>query len=116
MGYRQTSYDPASYERYGPPLRPFNWVQWAGVGMMALGLAVGLAFIAGYFGLIPFRLKSPAPITGFVVIGSLLINTRRQVLADPAPELAAERKRLLIITTALCVVVLGAATVITLVS
>lgn len=112
MGYRQSSFDPNAYERQGPPLRPFNWVQWTGVAVMALGLMIELAYLASRLGWIPLHLKSAAPLPGFLVIGMVMINSRRQPYVDPAPELAAARKRWTLITVAICTAILGTALII----
>ena len=113
-GYRdRSSFDPNAYERQGPPLRPFNWVQWTGVGLIALATLLALAALVGDLGYGP-RLfgKSPPPFFALPVIGMLLINSRRQPATDPAPELAAQRKRWLIITAVICALIIGAAAII----
>ena len=112
-GYREHSYDPNAYERPGRPLRPFNWVQWTGVGLMILGVVLALAHLAGAIGLIPqLAGKSAAPYTGLPVIGLLLIQSRREPAVDPAPELAPARKRWLIIVAVICIIVLAAAAIV----
>ena len=77
-GYRESSYDPNAYERPGPPMRPYNWVQWSGFAMGCVGMAIALAYLAGRAGWIRDPLESPMPGVGFVMIGSILINSRRQ--------------------------------------
>ena len=111
-GYRQSNFDPNHYDRAGAPLRPFNWVQWTGVAFEVAALAVFLVFIAGEFGWIRPLIGSPMFAVALQMPGLLLINSRRQPAVDPAPELAAARKRWLLIVVALCTAVLGAATVI----
>ena len=89
-GYRQSNYDPRAGGDYGPPLRPFNWVQWSGVGFIAVGVTVLLATIAGSFGLFDRSAATDMlPLgTTFAALGTVLINSRR------APgTLSAETKR-----------------------
>ena len=109
-GYREHSYDPTATPRYGRPLRPYNWVQWTGVGLMVVGLAIDITYFAGRLG---WLAKATVPLVALapIMAGSVLINSRREVLADPAPELAAARRRWLIIVTILCIAILGAAVV-----
>ena len=114
-GYRQSSYDPNAAERGGGgPVRPFNWVQWCGVAMLGIAFLLFLAFVAGELGWMRETLPSPIAALGPMLIGNLLINSRQQPSHDPAPELAPARRRWMIIVTFICVVVLGAATIVTL--
>jgi hypothetical protein len=108
-GYRQQSYDPNAYERQGPPLRPFNWVQWTGVGSGLLGATLYVAYFAGRGGWMPEFLDSPMIGFPFLMLGVVLVNSRRHPAPDPAPELAAARKRWLLVIVALCTAILGAA-------
>jgi hypothetical protein len=110
-GYRESSFDPTAGGSYGRPLRPYNWVQWTGVGFILVGLAVNVAYFAGRLGWFFKPMATPTLAIVPIMLGITLVNSRREVLADPAPELAAARKRWLIIVTLLCVVVLGAATI-----
>ena len=109
-GYRQSSYDPMASPHYGRPLRPYNWVQWTGIGLIVLGLALDVLYFAGRLGWLS---KSDAPLLALppILVGAVLVNSRREQVADPAPELAPARKRWLIIVTILCVAFLGAAVV-----
>jgi hypothetical protein len=112
-GYRQSSFDPYAEIRGGGPKRPFNWVQWTGFALALLGAAFAVAFLLGEAGVIPkFFFKSPAPFTSLPLIGLILINSRREDVADPAPELAPARKRWTVITAIVCAVILGAAALI----
>ncbi|MGN6154885.1 MAG: hypothetical protein ACTHN4_04020 [Sphingomicrobium sp.] len=108
-GYREHSYDPNAYDRQGPPMRPFNWVQWTGVGFGLLGIALYGAYFAGRAGWIPAALDTPIVGFPFLMLGVVLVNSRRQTIADPAPELAAARKRWMLIIVVLCTAILGAA-------
>ena len=112
-GYRDTSnFDPYASPRYGKPLRPFNGVQWTGVALILFGLAMYFAYFAARLHWIRDLLGSPAPAIGPLMLGVALVNSRREELTDLAPELAADRRRWLIIVTLVCVVVFGAALVI----
>ena len=82
MSYRQHSYDPNAYEVMGPPIRPYNWVQWLGVLFAGLGVLAFLAYCAGKIGLTPEWLDNPAPVIMLGAAGSVLVNSRRQ----PIPE------------------------------
>ena len=110
-GYRESGYDPYDYPRYGQPLRPYNWVQWTGVGLVLVGLVIDVLYFAGRLGWLS-RTVNPQIAFLPIMAGALLVNSRREELTDPAPELAAARKRWLIIVTIFSVVVLGAATII----
>ena len=109
-GYRESSYDPLASPRYGRPLRPYNWVQWTGIGLIVVGIAIDTAYFAGRLGWLS---KSNAPLLALppIMIGALLVNSRREQVTDPAPDLAPARKRWLIIVTILCVVILAAAVI-----
>jgi hypothetical protein len=99
-GYREHGFDPNAGGDYGPPLRPYNWVQWTGVAFFFLGLAAFLAYFAGRLGLIPKLLDSPVLTTSSMLVGVALINSRRE-LASPSP--GTRRRRMLIVTVALAV-------------
>ncbi|MCW3796283.1 hypothetical protein OMW55_00465 [Sphingomonas sp. BN140010] len=114
MSYRQSSYDPLATSAGGRPLRPFNRVQWTGVALIVLSLLLVAAMLAGEFGLTSFRSLRHAPVFIPALIGSLLVNSRREPVVDPAPELAAARRKWLLITVAVCGVILGAAAVLSL--
>ena len=108
-GYRQSGYDSNAYEQPGPPLRPFNRVQWTGFALAMAGLAINIVYLAGFFGWISPLLDTPSPALVLMLVGVVLINSRRAAAYDLAPELASARKRWLIIILALCVLILGAA-------
>ena len=105
-GYRDTSsFDPNAYQRLGPPIRPYNWVQWSGVGMGCVGVAIALAYLAGRAGWIAQSLESPTPGIGFLMIGSILINSRRQTL--PGEVRTPNRRLLVLVATALVAFAVG---------
>lgn len=108
-GYRTSSYDPTHYERAGRPMRPFNWVQWTGVALFVVGMTLYLLVFAGRFGWMRPLIAETSPGFALNMVGIVLINSRRQPAPDPAPELAAARKRSLRITGAVVTLVLGAA-------
>ena len=109
-GYREHSYDPMANEGLGRPLRPYNKVQWLGVGLQLLAiLAYGYYFAtkAGWvadLGFDPMLLGLP-----LLLVGMSLTYSRREGQHDLAPELAAERKRWLFITLGICGALLGVA-------
>ncbi|MEO6360186.1 MAG: hypothetical protein ABIO43_06395 [Sphingomicrobium sp.] len=108
-GYREHGFDPNPYERQGPARRPFNWVQWVGLALAMLAAAIYLVYAAGRAGWMPALIDSPMPVASLTVLAVALINSRRNQPVDLAPELAAARRRWMIITLAICTVVLGAA-------
>ena len=111
-GYRDRSnYDPYAHPRYGRPLRPYNWVQWTGVALALAGVTFELAFLAAQAGWIRKFADSPIIGSSLVLLAIPLINSRREEITDSAPELAAARKRWLLIVGAICFVVLGTAAI-----
>ena len=78
-GYREPSFDPNAGGDYGPPLRPFNKVQWIGAGLGTVGVLVMLAALAANFHLFRAETKDWLPMgTSFCALGTVLINSRRQ--------------------------------------
>ena len=110
-GYRNSSYNPEAGMRLGPPLRPYNGWQWLGVALTVVGAAVDLVFLASYFGWISPLLDQPSGAPLLVLGGIGLMHSRREAIPDPAPELAPARRRWMIITLTLCVLIIGAATI-----
>ena len=111
-GYREHGFDPNAGERpTGPPARPFNGVQWTGVVLVVIAIALDLAFVGGALGW--WRKIPDTPVFAItpLIFGMSMINSRRQPVADPAPELAAARRKWLVITIAVCAVILGIATI-----
>lgn len=53
MGYRTHQFDPNAYEEQGPPLRPYNWVQWTGVAIASVGVGLFAAYLLGKIGVLP---------------------------------------------------------------
>ena len=110
-GYREHNFDPYAYEQPGRPLRPFNWVQWTGVAFELLGLGLFLAQIAAQLGWI-----APFVGTGLgfaaMIIGMVLINSRREPASQVDSEQLAKNRRVLLITILVCAAILGAAVVI----
>ena len=108
-GYRQHSFDPNAGGDYGPPMRPFNWVQWLGIVSLFVGIAIDLAYIGVKLGLLAVPLDSPTPGTAFVLIAIPLISSRREP-GTLSPE--TKRRRTIILAVALAVCVAVAAVVI----
>ena len=110
-GYRQHSFDPNAYEQPGRPLRPFNWVQWAGVAIGGVGLVLTTLQVAGQLGWIPQWLDDSPPLFVLLLLGVVLVNSRREPGNLVTEEQQARNKRLLIITAIICAAVLGAAAI-----
>jgi hypothetical protein len=111
-GYREHGFDPNAYEQPGPPLKPYNWVQWTGAALGLVGAALITLSLLGKVGLIPRWIDtSPAPFT-LLVIGMVLINSRRAPATQVGSEQLEKNRRVLLITAAICAAVLGAAAVI----
>ena len=109
-GYRDPVYDPNAWEPQGRPLRPFNWVQWLGVALTTIGVLAYVYSAGASFGWVP-KIRFQPMMAGLplLLIGIALVNSRRQGETDLAPELAAARKRTMLITIAIVAVILGAA-------
>jgi hypothetical protein len=108
-GYRQSNFDPnAAWGQPGPPMRPYNWVQWTGVAIAVIGAAGCIYYLLGKAGLVPRLLDDAMPWAVLPIIGAALVNSRREPGKPLSPEMA--RKRLLIILAA--VVVAGIAALI----
>ena len=101
-GYREHGFEPDHWEPMGPPIRPYNAVQWAGVGCFLVGIAIFLVYIAGRFGWMKPVIDEPMMSTSFMVFGVVLINTRRHPVA---PEDRDRIKRRTTITLIVAVVV-----------
>ncbi len=112
-GYRDRSnFDPMAYETPGRPLRPYNWVQWIGVVMIATGTLYAVAFLLGAWDFIPIHFKSILSFALLPLIGQILVNSRREPGTPVADADQLRRNRqVLLITVLVCAVILGAATV-----
>jgi hypothetical protein len=106
-GYRQHSFDPNAYEQPGPPLRPFTWVQWLGFALGLVGLALSLAYLVGDLGWIEPVTDSAAPSLALMLAGAALINSRRGPASLVGPEQRRRHRNILIVTLAVCAVILG---------
>lgn len=112
-GYREHSFDPNVYDQPGPVLKPYNWVQWTGVAVMAVGAGIILVEWAGKLGWLP-RWIGDAGFTpvSVMLLGSVLVSSRRAPGTPIEEEQRARNKRTLLITIAVCAALLGAAMVI----
>ena len=112
-GYREHSFDPYAYEQPGPPLKPYNWVQWSGVAIGSVGAALITLNLLGKVGWIPQWVDDPSP-ASFVllVVGMVLINSRRGPAVQVGSEQLAKNRRTLLITVAICAAILGIAAVV----
>lgn len=111
MGYRRSNFDPnAAWGEPGPPLRPYNWVQWTGVGFLVFGLIGMLAEFAARVGWISFLDGDFIPFVSFMPLGAVLINSRREPnrVADPA---TLPRRKIIAIVVLGVAVALGVAIV-----
>ena len=112
-GYRDRSgYDPYAYERPGRPLRPYNWVQWIGVALIVAGIVALLAYFAGEAGWIPPLVKQVQLSTALAIVGSLLVNSRREPGTPVDEEQRRRNRKVLLITILGCAVIFGAALII----
>ena len=112
MSYRQSNFDPNAFEARGRPLRPFNWVQWTGVVLVAVGGVAFLLHFAGLFGWIQPVIRNGVAAYVPMILGAALINSRREPGTMVGSEQLARNRRMLVITTAICALVLGAAALI----
>ncbi|RST29995.1 hypothetical protein HMF7854_03495 [Sphingomonas ginkgonis] len=111
MTYRQSSYDPLAATVQGKPLRPFNWVQWTGVALFVVGVALFLAQLAGAAGLPAFAAFRKAPGVFPMLIGQLLVYSRREELPrlDTEEQRAKNRKAIALTTLVVAAVLTAAA-------
>jgi hypothetical protein len=108
-GYRESRYDPYAYEQPGRPMRPYNWVQWIGVALVAAGIATLLAYFAGRAGWIQPLVKQVQLSTALAIIGSLLVNSRREPGTQVGEEQLRRNRKVLLITILVCTVIGAAA-------
>jgi hypothetical protein len=111
-GYRQHNYDPNAYEQPGKPMTPYNWVQWTGIAIGCIGLVLTVLQVAGQLGWIPQWLGDTPPVFVLLLLGVILVNSRREPPTEAGSEQLAKNRRLLLITFAVCAVILGAAALI----
>ena len=90
MSYRQSSFDPLAPSAPVGPRRPFNWVQWIGVGFEAAAVAMLVWHFSGLFGWTGAKPVSTSYVTAPAMLGVALINSRTQPLAA---EDDAQRRR-----------------------
>ena len=111
-GYREHSFDPNAYEQPGPPLKPYNWVQWTGVAIGTVGAILVTLDVLARIGWAPRWIDpSPAPFM-LLIIGTLFVNSRRAPGTQVGSEQLAKNRRVLLITVAICAAIIGAAVVI----
>lgn len=106
-GYRQSSFDPnAGSSDTGPPLKPYNWVQWTGVAIVCVGAAGCFYFLLEKAGVVPKLTDDAMPFAILPIIGTTLVNSRRAPGQAHDAE-ALRRRRTLAITLAIVAVILG---------
>jgi len=108
-GYREHSFDPNAYEQPGRPMRPFNWVQWCGVGLFAAGMVLYGILFAGRFGWIAPIVTTGSAGFAPMILGIALINSRREPGNVVGSEQLPKNRRVLLIAILACAVILGGA-------
>ncbi|GLR46522.1 hypothetical protein [Sphingomonas astaxanthinifaciens] len=94
MGYRQTTnYDPLFVTAKTRPKRPFNWVQWIGVGgeIAAVGILLWHLLVrleALHARDIPVQYGTLA-----ALVGMTLINSRKEDVPEVEDDLQKKRNR-----------------------
>ena len=111
-GYRQSNFDPDAFAQPGAPLRPYNWVQWSGVAVATIGIGINLVYLAGVVGWIAPRLSGTSPAILLLILGMLMIHSRREPASLVGDEQLRKNRRVLLVTAAICAVILGLATAI----
>ena len=76
-GYREHSFDPNAYEQPGPPLKPYNKVEWTGVAIGTVGVLLAVLHLAIRSGLLSFDFDVGAVPVAFTFLGLALIYSRR---------------------------------------
>lgn len=99
-GYREPSYDPDHYQVSGAPLKPYNWVQWAGTLLALAGAAIILVEWGGKLGWIPRWIEDAgfAPL-GLLLLGMILVNSRRGPNRDVSPRERDRNRQIAILIT-----------------
>jgi hypothetical protein len=90
-------------------MRPFNWVQWTGVALFAVAMAMALVRWAGRFGWIEPHADETSLSGALNVMGLILIMSRREPVPDDAPGLSPARRGWLVVLFALAVALAGTA-------
>jgi hypothetical protein len=111
-GYREHSFDPEAFERAGPPMRPYNWVQWCGVAFVGAAIATLILYFAGLVGLIAPLIEKVQLSTALAMIGVVLIGSRREPGTWVGSEHLHRNRKIFLITIAVLAVVLVAAIII----
>ena len=112
-GYREHGYDPNAYERPGPVIRPFNWVQWTGVGIAAVGAVLATLYLLAKTGAIPPKFGKPttAPFM-LMLVGTTIMNSRRHPGMPIDEDQRAKNRKMLIAVALICAAILGIAVLI----
>jgi hypothetical protein len=109
-GYRdRSSFDPYAGGDTGPPMRPYNWVQWTGVAFVVGGAALSVFYLLGQFGVVPKILRNVLPASTMVLLGVTLINSRRQPHQQLSEETKRQRMLIIAVAFAICILAIGAA-------
>ena len=111
-GYREHSFDPNAFEQPGKPMRPYNWVQWTGIAIGGLGVLLTTVHLAGKIGLFPRWLDDSPPAFLLLLLGLVLVNSRREPSTLAGSAQLEKNRKLLLITVAICAAILGIALVI----
>ena len=107
-GYRQSGFDPNAGADFGPPLRPYNWVQWTGVALALVGIAFDLVYLGGQAGISAKLLDSPSAGISLPLIGVVLVNSRRGAI-EPEEAARLRRRTLIVAAVALAAFAVGLA-------
>ena len=112
-GYREHSYDPNAYERPGPVIRPFNWVQWTGVGVAAVGAVLAALYLLAKTGQIPPSVgkTGTAPFM-LMLVGTTIMNSRRHPGTPIDEDQRARNRKMLIAVALICAAIHGIAVLI----
>jgi len=90
-----TSRQSSFFSRTSKPKRPYNWVQWTGEALIWLSLVLLLAQIAADLGVIRLDGRRLAPLVLLpLLIGNLLVSSRREPIDEATAEVLASRRRL----------------------
>src|SRR5689334_9059457 len=101
-GYREHSFDPNVYERPGPVIRPYNWAQWTGVAITAIGIGMAALLLLGTMGVIPQWIKPSSSPFMLMLVGTSLTNSRRHPGTPITDEQRARNRKMLIVISIAC--------------